>query len=195
MKTQRTLAAALCTSALFVSALVGCSESTSAQHDAHDHDDHSGHDHSSHNKLVRTDTYEDILGKISALPIEGDPLSQLRIYHEHIPTFRTKQGTVFVNSAGVPGMNAMDMEFPPAEGVSLDGFAIGDKVRFTFDVNWGGERAWEVTSIEKLPEDTEIDFSVKPTPKELLEELEEAADDDHSGHDHDDHSGHDHDEP
>lgn len=194
MKNPRILATALCTSALIVSALVGCSDGADS-HAAHDHDDHAGHDHSghdhaSHDKVVRTDTYEGILGRISALPIEGDPSSQLRIYHEHIPTFRTKQGTVFVNSAGVPGMNAMDMEFPPAEGVSLDGFAIGDKVRFSFDVNWGGERAWEVTQIEKLDADTEIDFSVKPTPKELLEELKDAG-----VHDHDDHSGHDHDEP
>lgn len=192
MKNTRILAAALCSSALFVSALSGCSENAAENAAAHDHDgDHSGHDHgttaSADEKIIRTDIYEGILGEITALPIEGDPSSQLRIHHEHIPTFRTKQGNINVNSKGISGMNSMTMEFPPADGLSLDGLAVGDKIRFTFAVNWGGARAWEATKIEKLPADTVIDYSVKPTPEGVLPEGHPAmpTDDDHSGHDHD----------
>ena len=194
MNTHRILAAALCSSALFVSPLTGCSEKAPGSDGAHS--DHSGHDHAATEDIVRTDVYDGILGEITALPIAGDPSSELKIHHEHIPTFRTKQGIINVNSKGIAGMNAMEMPFPPADGLSLDGLAVGDKVRFTFAVNWGGQRAWEVTEIEKLAADTVIDYSVKPTPEGVLPDGDHTmpgGEDHDAGHD--DHSGHDHDEP
>lgn len=135
---------------------------------------------------ARTDTYTGVLGVIDALPVEGDPETDLRIHHEHLPGFLAKDGTVFVTSDGVPGMKSMSMPFPPREGVDISTLRVGDKVRFSFEVHYGGTPPWELTGFEKLDPATEIDFADKVT---------HAADDPaptqdgHSGHDH---SGHDH---
>lgn len=57
-------------------------------------------------------------------------------------------------------MKSMTMGFPIAEGISFDGFEVGDKVEFTFAVNWsGGRAAWEITDLVKLDPSTEIDYS------------------------------------
>ncbi len=189
---NRYMPIALCASALMLHALTGCSKETPAPVStaaAHAEEDHSGHDHSDHadtdapEKLVRSDTYADIKGIITAIPVEGMPSSELMIHHEHIPSFRKKDGEIHVNSSGVSGMRSMTMEFPPAEGISLDGLAVGDKVQFTFVVNWGGLRAWEVTKIEKIDPATEISFE------------DMAAADPHAGHDHGSDDDTDHDAP
>lgn len=183
MKISRLLPMGLCTSALLFAALAGCSnEATPVPTTEVDPG------------IVRTDVYEDILGTITGMPIEGDHSSELKIHHEHIPTFRLKSGEINLNN-GVSGMNAMTMPFPPAEGLSLEGYEVGDKVRFTFAVNWGGRRAWEVTKIEKLSADAVVDYSTKPPAEGAVERSLPTADDvqdDHAGHDH---SGHGHDGP
>ncbi|MEM9372536.1 MAG: copper-binding protein [Planctomycetota bacterium] len=143
----------------------------------------------------RTDVYADILGVITQLPRDGVPSSEFKIYHEHIPGFKTRDGTVFVNPEGVPGMKAMDMPFPPGDEVDLNAFEVGDKVRFTFAVNWGsqGRPLWHVTRMEKIDADTEISYANKVErvpPADIDDESTDAhADQDHSGPDHD---GHDH---
>lgn len=129
-------------------------------------------------KVVRDDVYEDVLGVITNLPVAGQPGAELKIHHEHIPGFKTKEGSVNVTADGVPGMKSMIMPFPVGEGVDLSGFAVGDTVKFTFVVHWGGSPAWEVTRIEKMPEGTEVDFANKVT------ELPADHADDHAGHDH-----------
>ena len=90
-------------------------------------------------------------GIVTQMPGDG-PNEQFRIRHEPMPDFR--------DAAGEPDpMPAMTMPFPPGEGVSLDGLAVGDKVSFEFSVVWATEHAgWTLTSIEKLPEDTQLDF-------------------------------------
>ncbi len=178
MKISRMLPMGLCTSALFFAALPGCSQESQP-------DPIINAAPATDPGIVRTDVYDGILGVITSMPVEGDPSSESKIHHEHIPAFKTKSGTINTNKNGTTGMNAMDMPFPPAEGLDLDGFAVGDKVRFSFAVNWGGRRAWEITKIEKLPEDAVIDYTPKPN-------AEVSAPDDHSGHGHDeeDHSGH-----
>jgi hypothetical protein len=200
MNTFRMLPAALCTSALLLSALSGCSKSESTPEEAASTastDVHSGHDHSpvvvTDSGLIRSDSYEGVRGEITALPVEGDPSSQLRIHHEHIPAFKTKAGSINVNSKGVSGMRAMTMEFPPADGLSIEGLAVGDKIEFTFVVNWGGVRAWEVTKIEKLAADAVLDFSDKPIAVDD-DALPEAPSEMDHGHDHD-HDAEEHDEP
>jgi Cu/Ag efflux protein CusF len=144
-------------------ALGGCVETSSNHDDAHadhDHDDHAGHDHGSEmSEEVRVDAYEGIMGEIAFIPEADDTKRHPKIHHVHIPTFKKDDGTIAMTPDGIPGMRSMTMEFPLAEGVSLEGFEVGDKVMFDFVVNWGGRVAWEVTNIEKLDASTEIDFS------------------------------------
>ncbi|MBL4590866.1 MAG: copper-binding protein [Phycisphaerales bacterium] len=182
---NRIVPTAICTSALLLSALGGCSKddstpptptapAVSTTTDTGDADEHAGHAHGDTDaapaKIVRSDTYADILGVITAMPVDGVPSSQLKIRHEHIPNFQKKSGEIALHpKTGVSGMRSMDMEFPPADGLSLDGFAVDNKIKFTFVINWGGERAWEVTKIEKLDASTEIDFSDKPAAMDHMD--------------------------
>lgn len=157
--------------------LTACKESPADPHAGHDHGDHA------EAPAPHTDTYTDILGVVAQLKVEGDPSSEFKIQHEHIPEFKTKDGTVFVTADGVPGMKSMTMAFPPGEGVDLSLFQVGDKVRFSFAVNYGGSPPWHLTKIEKIDPATEINFANKVTMP--------APEHDH-GDDGEDHSGHDH---
>jgi len=118
------------------------------------------------------DTYT-VLGIVRSLPSEGPPPTDLRIQHEHIPDFVGQTGEIHMNTDGVPGMKAMTMDFPRlADGVSLEGLAPGDKVRFTFKVKWiesaTGDKSprWLVSAIEPLPDDTPVSFDNKTVSKE-----------------------------
>ena len=144
-------------------AIGACAESSS---DASGEDPHAGHDHAAdaHDDAGagRTDLYEGIEGEIVAMPGEradGD----MRIKHEHIPGFKNEAGEIPVTPDGIRGMKSMVMPFPLGEGVSAEGYETGDKVRFSFRVNWdGGAAAWEITAIEKLDPSTEIDYTNAP---------------------------------
>lgn len=183
--------------------IMGCSDATTpsstqapqSQADAHDHDGHDhDHDHDTTSTASTPDFYSNILGEITQVPVEGDPSTSLRIRHQQIPNFKTKDGTINVNSKGISGMASMTMEFPLAEGVNIDQLVIGDKVSFNFQVNWGGAAvAWEVTKIEKIDPATEIDFTNKI--EEIKDAAEKVMDDMQDMTDHDDHTGHDHDMP
>ncbi len=100
-----------------------------------------------------------VRGRIESLP--GIRFgSQLRVHHEHIPNFKTKDGSIHRNRDGSPGMLEMSMEFPLAPGVDLSGFAVGDPVELTFEVRWNQPPPpYRVTSIRKLPSDTELRLS------------------------------------
>lgn len=84
-------------------------------------------------------SYE-VRGVVAQLPAGGG--SELMIEHEAIPDFVGASGDTV-------GMNAMTMGFPTAKGVSLEGLAAGDSVRFTFEVRWGGSPPLKLTRIEK----------------------------------------------
>jgi Cu/Ag efflux protein CusF len=88
-------------------------------------------------------------GRITGLPVQGRPLSELTIMHEDLPTFVGKDGTMV-------GMKAMEMPFTPAKGVSLKGLAVGDPVEFTFEMRWKSQPHSQLTRIKKLPADTEL---------------------------------------
>lgn len=180
------------------SSLSGCSKASdeSAQaahahdHDEgeHDHDANDDHDHASHDDdahadvdhqsdadigddatpVASPDIYPGVLGEIVVLPIANDPSSSLQIRHMQIPNFKTKDGTVHVNAEGISGMRSMTMPFPIEEGVDITGLAVGDKIMFTFMVDWSGNsgNAWAVTKIEKMPADTVIDFSNTIVPQD-----------------------------
>lgn len=47
----------------------------------------------------------------------------------------------------------MTMPFVPAPGLDLSGLAVGDQVRFTWELRWSPPRIAHVTRIEKLPAD------------------------------------------
>lgn len=177
--------------AIFAAAtLVGCSEgntNSSSEVPQSAATDHSGHDHDdgAHSD-AQPDRYPGVRGEITQLPDPNVPGSELKIHHEQIRNFKTKDGTISVTKEGIAGMRSMTMPFPVGEGVSIDGLSVGDKVSFDFVVNWGNNRpAWEITKIEKLPAETELDFN--NAIEEMMDDAMDAAQDmmDHSGHDHD----------
>lgn len=131
---------------------------------------------------ISTASYQ-VRGEIMSLPSADKSLSSLNIRHEAIPDFVDGQGKTV-------GMDAMRMPFPPAEGLNLSEFSVGDKVLVTFEVTWGGQHnGWEATALSPLPADTELDFTTPAKPRD------EHAGHDHSSDDHstqDDHSGHAH---
>jgi hypothetical protein len=140
---------------------------------------------------ARDDVYTGIRGVVTMLPIAGNPATELKIQHEHIPTFLNKDGQIPVNGRGVPGMASMVMPFPVAEGLDISSMAIGDKVSFDFTVYWGradGGPAWEITRFEKLDPATELDFT-NTTVEDAATDTPHDNDGDGGG---DDHSGHDH---
>ena len=95
-------------------------------------------------EIVHTYT---VRGRIVSLPSADEPASELRIHHEAIDTFKSATGEA-------TPMKVMTMTFPPAEGVSLDGLAVGDAVEFVFRMQWEPSVAMSTTSITKLPADT-----------------------------------------
>lgn len=143
--------------------------------------------------VVRQDNYQDILGVVATVPVAGKPGSEFKIHHEHIPGFKSKDGVVFVAADGVPGMKSMVMAFPLGPGISLDGIEAGDKVRFSFEVNWGGSPPWRVTALEEIDADTVIDFGNKVNAVSPTDAQEDSGHD--HGNDHDGHDGHDHSQP
>jgi Cu/Ag efflux protein CusF len=97
-----------------------------------------------------------VRGEITQLP-DAESGKQLRIHHEQIPTFISRQGELV-------GMNEMTMDFPLGEGVDISGFEVGDKVSFIMVVDWNP--AYYITSISKLPPETEL-FGPVAGPAEL----------------------------
>lgn len=102
-----------------------------------------------------------VRGVIAELPDPAKPMSSFRVRHEAIDDFRNKEGARV-------GMNAMTMSFDAlAPGVTLDGLAVGDKLRFTIRVTYGpdGPR-YPVTAIEKLDPAVELEFRRAQPPKD-----------------------------
>lgn len=105
-----------------------------------------------------------VRGEVASLPgIDGD---SIKLHHERIPTFASKDGKVGKDSQGKPGMKPMVMPFGKAPSVSYEGLKVGDKVSATFEVNWSAERPDQrivITKIEKLSADTALDFEGQPS--------------------------------
>jgi hypothetical protein len=95
-----------------------------------------------------------VRGRITMLPVPGKPTTDLAIHHEAINDFE--------NASGPRGMASMDMTFPPAPGVSLDGLAVGDIVEFDLSVWYKpgtkSVEGYRVTRIKRLPAETKLEF-------------------------------------
>ena len=98
---------------------------------------------------VPPDVYE-TRGMIRSLPdSEG---GEVRILHEEIPEFRTMEGEVV-------GMESMSMGFPVGDLTLLEGVAVGDRVQFTFEVQWSGDGPpLRLTALEALTAGERLDF-------------------------------------
>ena len=109
-------------------------------------------------------------GQVTALPDPSDPLSNLRLRHEAVDDFVGMDGEVV-------GMDSMNMPFPVAEGLSLEGLEVGDPVVFTLEVDWDGDPAYQVTRIERLPEGTELIWDEAQPPSGTASATEESPQD------------------
>ena len=82
-------------------------------------------------------------GQVRALPSEV-PGSELVIFHEQIDDFIGADGRV-------QPMRGHAMPFPNiADTVQLDGLEPGDRVRFTFLVDWAADPVYIVTELEEV---------------------------------------------
>jgi hypothetical protein len=96
------------------------------------------------------DVYE-VRGQLVELPDPEDPLSSFIVHHEAIDDFRNMEGEI-------QGMDSMTMPFPLADDVSLEGVSVGDRVVMDLVVDWEADPVIQVTRVEKLDADTELDF-------------------------------------
>ena len=115
-----------------------------------------------------------VRGVLMALPKPGDELRKIQVHHEEIPTFRDMDGKTV-------GMMEMVMPFPLAESVSLEGFAVGDKLNITFEVQWEGRPPYRITKLVKLPAETELAIEGDDDTGESKEHVHSH---DHEGHEH-----------
>lgn len=95
-----------------------------------------------------------VRGRIAQLPAPDRPASQLIVHHEPIPSY--------MSGGEIVGMGEMHMPFPVKDGVSLEGFNIGDAISLTFEVRYDPETQIPVmiqaTRLERLPEGTQLIF-------------------------------------
>lgn len=97
-----------------------------------------------------------VRGVIRELPDPRDPLSGLYIRHEAIDDWVGMDGEI-------QPMDSMTMPFPVSDDVTFEGIETGDKVTFTLVVDYDADPAIEVTEVQKLPADTELEFrSARP---------------------------------
>lgn len=89
-----------------------------------------------------------VRAKVMGLPTANDPSSAFTLLHEDIPGWLAPDGS--------KGMHSMQMPFPVARGVSLDGVALGDKVEVTVRQFMSGPTPYEVSALRKLPPDTKL---------------------------------------
>jgi hypothetical protein len=96
-----------------------------------------------------------VKGRVAGLPETGKPATEFRVEHEAIPNFVNRKGQAV-------GMSHMIMHFPPAKGVSVSQFTVGQPVEIDFSVWWGESPSYLVTAIRPLPADTKFTFESPP---------------------------------
>ncbi len=75
----------------------------------------------------------------------------LLIRHEAIDGFTDRDGKRV-------GMDPMSMPFPLAQGLDLAGYAPGDLVHCTLEVDWQQRSPAKITAIKKLPAGTKLEY-------------------------------------
>lgn len=103
-----------------------------------------------------------VRGDVVELPDPSNPRTAFRVHHEAIDDFKDRDGKVV-------GMNSMTMEFTPAQPSVLVGLAKGDKIELVFETWPQGQPPMQylenrVTSIRKLPAETQLEFGVARPP-------------------------------
>lgn len=100
-----------------------------------------------------------IRGQVTQLPDPASPGSGLYLQHEAVDDFVDREGKTV-------GMDPMNMPFPVAAGVSLEGIAPADVVEFDLHVDWQADSPVAITRIRKLPPETRLVFRAAkpPTP-------------------------------
>ena len=98
-----------------------------------------------------TYTYH-LRGIVKALPVPGESPESVSI---KVPPIAHWVGM----SGKIEPMMAMTMPYQLATGVTLHGIATGDKIAFTYKVNWIIDRM-VITRIKELPAEAVINFSV-----------------------------------
>ena len=78
--------------------------------------------------------------------------SEISMNHEAMPDFVNRQGKKV-------GMAAMTMPFGVAKGLDTSTFKVGDKVSFTFDVDFGRKKPTQIKSVKVLPPETELELA------------------------------------
>ena len=102
------------------------------------------------------DVYQ-VRGLVRQLP--SGPTQTVFVWHEPIPEFKDIDGEVV-------GMEAMSMPFAVADPALLDGIAAGDRVVVDLEVRWQGKDPLRITTLEKLPPDTRLEFEKDETNDE-----------------------------
>jgi Cu/Ag efflux protein CusF len=106
------------------------------------------HEYASQPPVVHT---YDVRGVVRQLPRPAAPQPEIWIRHESISGFVDISGEV-------KGMDAMTMPFFPAQELSLDGIAVGDKITFKLEVDWQATPPAQLTAIEKLAAETVLEW-------------------------------------
>jgi|CXWL01.1.fsa_nt_gi Cu/Ag efflux protein CusF len=97
-----------------------------------------------------------VRGRVESLPQKGVPAAAFSVTHEAIEGW--------VRGNGAKGMASMTMPFPLADGVSLEGVAVGDKIEFKIEQTPANKtKPYKVVAVKVLPSETELTI---PTDEE-----------------------------
>lgn len=92
-----------------------------------------------------------VQGIVRSAPAATKAGKSITILHQAIPRFKNRDGEE-------TGMMSMAMPFQVAAEVGEIPLAVGDKVEFTFDVDWEAQNPTTIVKMTKLPAETEIRF-------------------------------------
>lgn len=100
------------------------------------------------------DVYE-CRGVVRQLPAAGAAKPEIYIQHEAIAEFRDANGKVV-------GMESMAMPFPIEPSMPWQALQVGDKIAFTFEVQWQEGHPLRMTEWQVLDADTRLGFELPP---------------------------------